>query len=64
MADEKNIKHATDIIKRKRSRYWDLEETKKLIYKRGEDNILEFLKSCTRFCLNFFIITKKKFFFC
>ena len=48
MADEENIQHSTVSIKRKRSRHWDLEETKKLVNKWGEDNIQERLKSCTR----------------
>ena len=49
MADEENIQHRTDSIKRKRSRNWDLEETKKLVNKWGEVNIQERLKSCTLF---------------
>ena len=49
MADEENIQHPTDTIKRKRFRHWDLEETKKLVNKWGENNIQERLKSCTRF---------------
>ena len=49
MADKENIQHPTDTIQRKRSRYWDLEETKKLVNKWGEGNIQERLKPCTRF---------------
>ena len=39
MADEKNIPHSTDSIKRKRSRYWNFEETKKLVLLNGADII-------------------------
>ena len=49
MADEENIQHPTDSIKRKRSRHWDLEKTKKVDNKWGEDNIQERLKSSSRF---------------
>ena len=49
MSDNENIQHPTDSIKRKISRHWDLEETKKLVNKWGEDNIQECLKACTRF---------------
>ena len=49
MADEENIQHPTDSIKRKRSRHWDLEKSKKPVNKWVEDNIQERLKSCTRF---------------
>ena len=49
MADKKNIRHQTDIIKRKRSRHRDLEEANELVNKSSEDNIPERLKSCTRF---------------
>ena len=49
MADKENIQHPTDSLKRKRSRHWDLEETKNLVNNGGEDNIQERLKSCTRF---------------
>ena len=48
MSDEENIQHPTDNTKRKGSRHWDLEETKKIV-KWGEDNIQEGLKSCTKF---------------
>ena len=49
MADEENIQYPTDSIKRKRSRHWDLEKTKKVDNKWGEDNIQERLKSSSRF---------------
>ena len=49
MADEKNVQHPTNNIKKKRSRHRDLEETKKLVNKWGKDNIQERLKSCARF---------------
>ena len=49
MANEENIQHPTDSIKTKRSRHWDLVETKKRVNKWGEDNAQERLKSCTRF---------------
>ena len=39
MADEENIQHPTNSIKRKRSRHWDGEEIKKLVNKWCEDNI-------------------------
>ena len=48
MADEIDVSSNAD-LKRKRSRHWDHEETKKLITKWSEDNIQERLKSCTRF---------------
>ena len=44
MADEENIQHPTDSIKRKRSRHWDLEETKKIVNKWDEDNMKERLR--------------------
>ena len=49
MADEENIQHPTDSIKRKIPRHRDLEKTKKLYNKWGEVNIQERLKSFARF---------------
>ena len=48
MVDKENIQHPTDSIKRTRSRHWDLQETKKLFNKCGEDDIQERLNSSTR----------------
>ena len=49
MADEEYIQNPTDSIKRKRCRHWDVGVTKKLVNKKGEDNIKQHLKSCARF---------------
>ena len=53
MVDEENIQHPTDSIKRKRSRHWDLEETKELLNRWGEDNIQERLNSYRRLVQSF-----------
>ena len=41
MADEGNIQHPIDSVKRKRSRHWDLEEAKKLVNRWSEEAPLE-----------------------
>ena len=49
MVDEGKIQHPRDSSKRKGSRHWDLEETKKLFNKLGGDNIQERTNSSTSF---------------
>ena len=53
MVDKENIQHATDSIKRKRSRHWDLEKTMELLNRWGEDNTQERLNSYRRLVQSF-----------
>ena len=58
MADEEYIQNPTDSIKRKRCRHWDVGVTKKLVNKKGEDNIKQHL--AVQGLFKFFDDNKKK----
>ena len=49
MVDEEKIQQPRDSSKRKGSRHWDLEETKKLFNNWGGDNKQERVNSSTSF---------------